>query len=87
MSALTPFNTGDRLEPRAWPINDDRDRFGRVDFDDDEAATVFTAYAERLADGSNALHVALLVGDDNTAIFVDGMRWAPLNSSKAGTPT
>lgn len=87
MSALTPFDTGDRLEPHSWPVGGDPDCFGRVDFDDDASATVLTAYAERRADGSHALHVDLLVGDDNTAVFVDGVRWAPLNSSKAGTPT
>ena len=81
MRALTPFDTGNRLEPQAWAGGNDPDRFGRVDFDDDESATVFTAYAERLADGSRALHVEHLAATDGIAIYVDGVRWGPAINS------
>lgn len=43
---LTPYDTGDRLEPQLWPTGE-ADTFGRVDFDDDEARTVATAYIAR----------------------------------------
>ncbi len=64
----TPYDTGDRMEPRPW-ISDrtadairrgraqlDADRFGRVDFDNDAGATIATVYIERTADG-HTLHV------------------------------
>ncbi|MDR6868332.1 hypothetical protein J2Y69_002946 [Microbacterium resistens] len=59
---LGPYDTGVRLEPQLWPVNDDPDRYGRVDFDDDEGATVLSAHVERRADGSHALHVELIAG-------------------------
>ena len=42
---LTPYDRGTRLEPQLWPLGDDPDSYGRVDFDNDESATVLTAYA------------------------------------------
>lgn len=77
---LTPYDTGSRLEPQLWPPNDDPDRAGRVDFDDDESATVLTVYAERLADGSHALHVELITGETNTLVTVDGVRYTPVTT-------
>lgn len=52
----TPYDTGERLEPRVWPTSEpgvsySRTRYGKVDFDNDEGATVFTAYAEKNGDG------------------------------------
>lgn len=50
---LTPYDTGERLEPRPWVskivglIGQNRDMFGKVDFDNDESATEFTIYVER----------------------------------------
>lgn len=49
MADMTPFDTGARLEPRVWPAVDpdgilDEDRYGRVDFDDDESATVLNVH-------------------------------------------
>ncbi|MEA5456724.1 hypothetical protein SPF06_18530 [Sinomonas sp. JGH33] len=61
--ALTPYDRGDRLEPHPWvrgpiahpttglPRVVNSDDYGRVDFDDDEGATVLTAYVERSGDG------------------------------------
>ena len=45
--SMTPYDTGERLEPQLWPTSDDPETFGRVDFDDDEGRTVLTAYVER----------------------------------------
>jgi len=45
MMSLTPYDTGDVLEPRTWVTStagltaDNKDAFGKVDFDDDESAT------------------------------------------------
>ncbi|MFT4284292.1 MAG: hypothetical protein QM598_05600 [Protaetiibacter sp.] len=61
MAELTPYDTGARLEPRtwvedvggSWVTGSERlrdafpDDFGRVDFDDDEGATIATIYVER----------------------------------------
>lgn len=49
---LTPYDTGQRLEPKPWspydPESDQRDddRYGRVDYDNDEGATELTVYVE-----------------------------------------
>lgn len=51
----TPYDTGARLEPITWVRHayavPPADWYGRVDFDDDEGATIVTAYAERDGDG------------------------------------
>lgn len=40
---LTPYDTGEVLEPHRWrPDREDRADFGKVDFDNDESATEFT---------------------------------------------
>lgn len=45
---LTPYDTGEVLEPKLWPATgDDFDRFGRVDFDNDAGETVFTMQMKR----------------------------------------
>lgn len=51
---ITPYDTGERLESKAWhvqprnlPSREEAERYGRVDFDDDEGRTVLTAYVER----------------------------------------
>lgn len=61
MRKPTPYDTGKRLEPVPWvkgpsiegylPSN-----FGKVDFDDEESATVATLWMERNEDGSYTLH-------------------------------
>ncbi|GAB3252264.1 hypothetical protein [Arthrobacter pigmenti] len=75
---LTPYDTGERLEPHPWvssPEATDTSRegdsgdYGRVDFDDDEAQTVLTAYVERGPDGyvlhlQNHQAVPVTVQDD-----------------------
>ncbi|NKY96588.1 hypothetical protein [Nocardiopsis alborubida] len=84
---LTPYDTGARCEPRVWPTptqlalekssSDARaieeDRFGRVDFDNDEATTVCTVHIERGEDGRYVVVIGLrhekpiIVVDDNGA--------------------
>lgn len=54
---LTPFDTGERLEPHVWAGAVDGD-LGKVDFDDDEGRTVATVYGERSGvDGSDVRKV------------------------------
>lgn len=66
---LTPYDTGARCEPRVWPTPTylalenfspearaiEEDRFGRVDFDDDTAATVCTVHVVRGEDGQHVV--------------------------------
>jgi hypothetical protein len=60
---LTPYDTGERLQPGAWVTPDprrpeeyDRDRYGKVDFDDDESATLATIHVERV----ETCHIAVV---------------------------
>jgi hypothetical protein len=69
--SLTPYDTGKRLEPELWlKEGDSLDRpaedWGKVDFDDEESATVATLYIEKDADGSYALR-----GHTNQALKVE----------------
>jgi len=59
---LTPYDTGERLEPHVWvkgevatpgglPRRVIRDDYGRVDFENEEGGTVLTVLVERAADG------------------------------------
>lgn len=61
---LTPYDTGERCEPKLWQpdeaavleaLNDDD--IGNVDFDDDAGRTVVTVHVSRGADGSHTVHV------------------------------
>lgn len=57
---LTPYDRGERLEPKPWvvhrrPVVYPDESYGRVDFDNDEAATVATLWIERREDGSYVL--------------------------------
>lgn len=45
-SALTPYDTGERLQPRLWEPTSERETFGRVDFEDNEERTVFGAHVD-----------------------------------------
>ena len=60
---LTPYDTGTRLQPMPWrtqpanlPDPEEADRYGRVDFDDDEGATLVTAYVEK-TDSGYVMHI------------------------------
>lgn len=54
---LTPYDTGAVAEPFIWEHYGETDRYGRVDFDNDESSTVATVWASRNQDGSYTLHV------------------------------
>lgn len=79
--SLTPYDQGTRLEPKPWqvqnlnlPDEEEADRYGRVDFDNDEGATGLTVYVEydKLSEEST-LHIGnvtdgaklRIVGDDS----------------------
>lgn len=82
---LTPYDTGERLEPRPW-VQGGLDMaqlvrqsvggpvpafqdFGRVDFDNEENRTVLTVYVDRDANG----YVLQRRGPDRGG--PDGQRW------------
>ena len=54
---LTPYDTGEVAQPFIWEHCGETDRYGRVDFDNDESSTVATVWASRNQDGSYTLHV------------------------------
>ena len=54
---LTPYDTGEVAQPFIWDHDGETDRYGRVDFDNDESSTVATVWASRNQDGSYTLHV------------------------------
>lgn len=54
---LTPYDTGEVARPFIWEHYGETDRYGRVDFDNDESSTVATVWASRNQDGSYTLHV------------------------------
>lgn len=80
--SLTPYDTGARLEPKPWVITDpgaepgsviwkiDQDRYGRVDFDDNESATIATVWIERNELGQNVVHIQQLA--DEVVVQVHG---------------
>lgn len=79
-TTLTPYDTGDRCEPKLWQPDAASVRFamnhdetadiGKVDFDDDEAHTVVTVYLARHDDGSHTVHVIPFVDEDELSVTV-----------------
>lgn len=75
--ALTPYDTGQRAEPKVWLTRTrnaftqldeadretEEDRYGKVDFDDDEGTSIVTVWVERNERGYPILHVQPLGGD------------------------
>lgn len=64
MAELTPYDTGERAEPVFWvatgaphrpAIERPAEDYGKVDFDDEEGATIATLWIERQPDGSYTL--------------------------------
>lgn len=53
---LTSYDTGARLEPHAWAPSVP-DEYGRVDFDNDDSATVVTVWIDRDDAGGYRLHL------------------------------
>lgn len=84
-AALTPYDRGVRAEPSIWlhasrkdlesmapiALEMEEDRFGRVDFNDDENATLLNVRVERETDGRVFLHVDLVTIDE-VAVIVHG---------------
>ena len=71
--SLTPYDTGDRLEPQPWRLTDN-DHYGYVDLDDDESATVFTLVGKRYDDGSQGYLLSVSTYCDDSAVEIDGDR-------------
>lgn len=72
-AALTPYDTGDRLEPRPWPLKVD-EHYGLVDLDDDEGVTVFTVVGKRRDDGSPGYLLSIDSNDEASTVEVNGER-------------
>jgi hypothetical protein len=59
--SLTPYDTGERLEPKTWVTStagltkDNANDFGKVDFDADDGSTVATLWIERNEHGTYTL--------------------------------
>jgi hypothetical protein len=52
----TPYDTGERLEPKPWyPERNDPDSYGRVDFEGEAGETEFTVTAKRDPEGEGYL--------------------------------
>jgi len=78
---LTPYDTGDRLEPHQWvkgqvatpsglPRQAEADDFGRVDFEDDEGSTLLVVFAE--PDGAGGVRLVVEGRVPVTVVRVDG---------------
>lgn len=71
---LTPYDTGERLEPSVWvtpdrrrPEEHDHDRYGKVDFNDDTDTTIGTVHGERV-DGTHVLVIYSHETDTETRV-------------------
>lgn len=71
---LTPYDTGAVLEPRPWGTATDVD-YGRVDFDDNEGASVVTVRAVRGDDDAVTVEVDTLTDLFPIRVRVDGDAW------------
>lgn len=81
-TALTPYDTGERLEPQSWSL-DDPDSYGLVDLDDDEGATVFTLVGKRHDDEKPGYLLSISTYTDDSTVEVDGDRVLVLNEQTA----
>lgn len=66
--ALTVYDTGEMLEPKTWPQAE-----GKVDFDDNESATIFIVFAHpsSIEDDTIVLNVDTLSSLYNLKIVVN----------------
>jgi hypothetical protein len=78
---LTPYDTGERCQPSVWvtadprrPLEHDRDRYGKVDFEDDASEHVATIWIEKI-DGE---YVVMIDAAQDLAV-------RPGSSSRTGT--
>ena len=81
-TALTPYDRGVRAEPNIWlhasrkdlesmapiALEMEEDRFGKVDFENDESSHVATIWLENAGDG----YVVHIAGMDDVRIEVHG---------------
>jgi hypothetical protein len=65
---LTPYDTGDRLEPQPWGKGVEHEHYGKVDFEDDESKTVATVHIESTPTG----YRLVIECDYELAISVNG---------------
>ncbi|WP_125098681.1 hypothetical protein [Leucobacter chromiireducens] len=73
MTTLTPYDTGERLEPQPWSL-DHADRYGLVDLDDDESSTVFTLVGKKRDDGSPSHLLSVETYSEDSVVEIDGNR-------------
>lgn len=71
--ALNPYDTGDRLEPHPWSL-ENPDRYGLVDLDDDEGNTVFTLVGKRRDDGGPGHLLSVETYSSERLVEIDGDR-------------
>ncbi|WP_181273587.1 hypothetical protein [Brevibacterium oceani] len=78
---LTPYDTGERCEPKPWlPYGTEvteatpAENFGKVDFDDDSGETDCTIYVERDEDGTKTVHVVSHIEDESIRVRLHGER-------------
>lgn len=73
----TPYDTGERAEPQLWvssatpgqsPEENERDRYGKVDFENDSSQTLCTVYVEKNPDGTHTVHVQSMCADDELTV-------------------
>jgi hypothetical protein len=72
---LTPYDTGAILEPKLHPGTT-----GKVDFDDDESATIITLDAKPTQTDGLFDVVTVTIdthGDEDIAVVVNGVRYIP----------
>lgn len=75
--SLTPYDTGERAQPMVWAVStksedsDERDRFGKVDFDNTEEGTLLTTWVED-AHGTVTLQVLRHLGLDKIVVDTQG---------------
>jgi hypothetical protein len=73
MRELTPYDTGERLEPKLWVLpesNRPHEDYGKVDFENDESVTEAMIYVERAKDGRLDVQV-YNHGSDPLRVFVE----------------
>ena len=93
-AVLTPYDTGERCEPKLWQPNresviadmqdeGDADAIGNVDFDDDCGDTVCTVHVSRHPGGRYTIHVMPMVDEGDLAVEIhygDGFIVQPIEN-------
>ncbi|MDO5865172.1 MULTISPECIES: hypothetical protein [Paenarthrobacter] len=75
--ALTPYDTGERCEPKLWQksrtevlaaMRDEPEDIGNVDFEDEESRTIVTVHVARNDDGTHTVHIVPFGDRDEISI-------------------